>query len=95
MTKDHRRVDAELARGASLDEPAFLREIVERLVQELLEAEMTEHVGTAPENESFYQKLVLSRRVRCYLQFANTHVNCSSCARKSLRRVCDRPFICG
>lgn len=41
MTKDHRRVDAELARGASLDEPAFLREIVERLVQELLEAEMT------------------------------------------------------
>ena len=40
MTKDHRRVDAELAQGASLD-PGFLREIVERLVQELLEAEMT------------------------------------------------------
>ena len=28
--------------------PAFLREIVERVVQEMLEAEMTEHVGAAP-----------------------------------------------
>ena len=41
MAKDHRRVEAELAQGASLDAPGFLREIVERLVQELLEAEMT------------------------------------------------------
>jgi transposase-like protein len=31
-----------------LDEPGFLREIVERVLQELLEAEMTEHIGAAP-----------------------------------------------
>jgi putative transposase len=47
MAKDHRRVDAELAQGVLLDDPGFLREIVERVVQELLEAEMTEHVGAA------------------------------------------------
>lgn len=41
MTRDHRRVDAELAQGASLDATGFLREIAERLVQELLGAEMT------------------------------------------------------
>jgi transposase-like protein len=28
--------------------PAFLREIVEKKLQELLEAEMTEHVGAIP-----------------------------------------------
>ncbi|MCA1718315.1 MAG: IS256 family transposase [Actinobacteria bacterium] len=48
MAKDHPRVDAELAQGVLLDDPGFLREIVERVVQELLEAEMTEHVGAAP-----------------------------------------------
>jgi transposase-like protein len=56
MAKDHRRVDAELAQGylqgALLDDPGFLREIVERVVQELLEAEMTEHVGAAPYERS-------------------------------------------
>jgi putative transposase len=31
-----------------LDDPSFLNEIVERLIQELLEAEMTEHIGAAP-----------------------------------------------
>jgi putative transposase len=31
-----------------LDEPTFLKEIVERVLQELLEAEMTEHIGAAP-----------------------------------------------
>jgi transposase-like protein len=36
-----------------LDDPAFLREIVDRKIvdrklQELLEAEMTEHLGAAP-----------------------------------------------
>jgi transposase-like protein len=31
-----------------LDDPGFLKEIVERVLQELLEAEMTEHVGAAP-----------------------------------------------
>ena len=48
MAKDHRRADAELAQGILLDDPGFLREIVQRVVQELLEAEMTEHIGAAP-----------------------------------------------
>ena len=48
MTKDHRRVDAELVQEVLLDEPGFLREIVERVVQQILEAEMTEHIGAAP-----------------------------------------------
>jgi transposase-like protein len=31
-----------------LDDPGFLREICERVVQQILEAEMTEHIGAAP-----------------------------------------------
>ena len=31
-----------------LDDPGFLREIVERVLQEMLEAEMTQHIGAAP-----------------------------------------------
>jgi putative transposase len=45
---DHRRVDVELAQEVLLDDPDFLREIVERVLQELLEAQMTEHIGAAP-----------------------------------------------
>jgi hypothetical protein len=48
MTKDHRRVDAQMAQDVLLDDPAFLREIVERVVQQILEAEMSEHIGAAP-----------------------------------------------
>jgi putative transposase len=48
MTEDHRRVDAEIAQEVLLDDPSFLGAIVERVVQELLEAEMTEHIGAAP-----------------------------------------------
>jgi putative transposase len=49
MTRDHRKVDTQLAQGIFLlDDPSFLKEIVERVLQELLEAEMTEHVGAAP-----------------------------------------------
>jgi putative transposase len=51
MAKDHRRLAEELAQGVLLDDPRFLREIVERVVQELLEAEMTEHIGTAASYE--------------------------------------------
>src|SRR3954466_14164122 len=47
MTTDHRRVDAQMAQEILLDDPAFLREIVERVVQQILEAEMTEHIGAA------------------------------------------------
>jgi transposase-like protein len=48
MTQDHRRLAEEVAQGILLDDPAFLREIVERMLQQFLEAEMTEHVGAAP-----------------------------------------------
>jgi transposase-like protein len=48
MAKDHRRTDAESAQGTLMDDPGFLKEIVERVLQELLETEMTEHVGAAP-----------------------------------------------
>ena len=48
MAKDHRRTDAESVQGTLLDEPGFLREVVQRVVQEMLEAEMTEHIGAAP-----------------------------------------------
>jgi putative transposase len=46
--KDHRRLAEEVAQGILLDDPSFLKEIVERVLQELLEAEMTEHIGAAP-----------------------------------------------
>src|SRR3712207_6817215 len=52
MTQDHRRVDAHMAQEILLDDPAFLREVVERVVQQLLEAEMIEHVGAAPYERS-------------------------------------------
>ena len=48
MAKDHRRMDAQLVQEVLLDDPSFLREIVERVVQQILEAEMTEHLGAAP-----------------------------------------------
>jgi putative transposase len=48
MTKDHRRADAESVQVVLLDDPGFLREIVETVLQEMLEAEMTQHIGAAP-----------------------------------------------
>jgi len=47
MATDHRRLDAQMAQGILLDDPNFLHEIVERVLQELLEVEMTEHIGAA------------------------------------------------
>jgi transposase-like protein len=41
-------LDAQSVQGALLDDSGFLREIVQRVLQEVLEAEMTEHVGAAP-----------------------------------------------
>ena len=56
MATDHRRTDAQTAQGVMLDEPDFLREIVERVLQEVLEAEMTEHVGAAPHERTDARK---------------------------------------
>jgi len=47
MAKDHRRVEVQMAQEVLLDNPGFLRELVERVVQQVLEAEMTEHIGAA------------------------------------------------
>jgi putative transposase len=47
MANDHRRLAEEVAQGILLDDPSFLKEIVERVLQELLEAEITDHVGAA------------------------------------------------
>jgi putative transposase len=52
MAKDHRRLAEKVAQGILLDDPTFLKEIVERMLQELLEAEMTEHIGAAPYERS-------------------------------------------
>jgi putative transposase len=56
MAEDHRRLAEEIAQGVLLDDPAFLRQIVERVLQELLEAEMTEHIGAAPYERSQRRK---------------------------------------
>ncbi len=51
MAEDHRRPVEQMAQGLLLEDPGFLREIVERVLQELLEAEMTEHVVGAARYE--------------------------------------------
>ncbi len=56
MAKDHRRLDAELAQEVLLDDPDFLRQIVEGVLQKMLEAEMTEHVGAAPHERTDARK---------------------------------------
>jgi transposase-like protein len=48
MAHHNRKVDEEMVQGILLDDPGCLKEIVERVLQELLEAEMTEHIGAAP-----------------------------------------------
>jgi putative transposase len=48
MTTDHRRTDTQMAQEVLRDDAGFLAEVVQRVLQELLEAEMTEHVGAAP-----------------------------------------------
>jgi putative transposase len=56
MAKAHRKTEARPAQGVLLDEPDFLREIVQRVLQEVLEAEMTEHVGAAPHERTAGRK---------------------------------------
>lgn len=56
MAEDHRKLEKELAQEVLLDDPGFLKEIVRRILQELLEMEMTEHIGAAPYERSEYRK---------------------------------------
>jgi transposase-like protein len=48
MTNDHRKPDARITQEALLDDSDFLLEIFERVLQEVLEAEMTQHIGARP-----------------------------------------------
>jgi putative transposase len=48
MADHHRRADKELVQQILIDDPEFLRRIVQRTLQQLLEAEITEHIGAAP-----------------------------------------------
>lgn len=48
MAHRSRKAGEEMVQGSLTDNPGFLREIVERVLQELLEAEMTQHMGAAP-----------------------------------------------
>ena len=48
MAHANRKVDQEMVQGILLEDLAFFKEIVERVLQELWEAEMTEHIGAAP-----------------------------------------------
>jgi putative transposase len=48
MTQDHRKTSTQIAQEVLLDDAGFLKEVLERVFQEWLEAEMTEHVGAAP-----------------------------------------------
>jgi putative transposase len=48
MAEDHRRADKELVQQILIDDPGFLRRIVEKALQQFLEAEITEHIGAAP-----------------------------------------------
>jgi putative transposase len=52
MAHGNRKVDEEMVQGILLEDPAFLKEIVQRVLQELLEVEMTEHIGAAPYERS-------------------------------------------
>jgi putative transposase len=56
MATDHRRLDAQMAQGILLVDPNVLHKIVERVLQELLEAQMTEHLGAAPYERSVTRK---------------------------------------
>ena len=57
MAHRNRKAGEEMAQGTLLlDDPGFLKEIVERVLQKLLEAEMTEHVGAAPYERSGERK---------------------------------------
>lgn len=48
MTKNNRRVGEHPMQEVLLDDPDFLRVIVERVLQQILEVEMSAHIGAAP-----------------------------------------------
>lgn len=56
MARPNRRLDREAVQEVLLEDPSFLKEIVERVLQQILETQMTEHVGAAPYERSQSRK---------------------------------------
>jgi putative transposase len=52
MAQDHPKVGEEPVQGVLLNDPGFLKEIVERVLRQVLEAQMTQHLGAAPYQRS-------------------------------------------
>lgn len=48
MANNHPKANEELTQEVLLEDPSFLKEIVQRVLQQILEAQMTQHVGAAP-----------------------------------------------
>lgn len=48
MADHNRRVEKEQVQEVLLDDPNFLKELVQRVLQQVLETQMTEHIGAAP-----------------------------------------------
>ena len=48
MANSNSNLGDDRLQGALLDDPEFLRGIIERVVQEILETEMQDHIGAAP-----------------------------------------------
>jgi transposase-like protein len=71
MAEDHLRADKELVQRILLDDPQFLTKILEQALQQILEAQMTAHIGAAPYERSEnrkghrngYKKRTLNTRV--------------------------------
>jgi transposase-like protein len=56
MARDHRKVGEEPVQGVLLNDPGFLKEIVERMLRQVLEAQMTKHLGAARYQRSASRK---------------------------------------
>jgi hypothetical protein len=48
MADHNRRVQKEQVQEVLLDDPNFLKQIVQRVLQQVLEIQMTEHIGALP-----------------------------------------------
>src|SRR3954454_19474657 len=48
MANHNRRVEKEQVQEVLLDDPNFLKELVQRVLQQVLETQMNEHIGAAP-----------------------------------------------
>lgn len=56
MARPHSRENTQLVQQILLDDPDFLRQSVQRVLQQLLEAQITEHVGAAPYERTEHRK---------------------------------------